>query len=197
MSYSNCDYYENCTLQQPTRPSSFLISEWCCFISSQLFLLHMDSILPNVLGQNPGNNHGTGCSTVCCNHPGEVSLILSSAGVNILCIWYFCVYPFHPSPHNIFIQIYDDIRRNLHPQISSLKRHNQYCAEIINHTFHLHSFLILQIYYHYWCYFNFCEELLHKWNTCYRSSTVISCLQAVQDTGYLTSSLWISFWSSL
>jgi len=37
----------------------------------KLFLLHMDSILPNVLGQNPGNNHGTGCSTVCCNHPGE------------------------------------------------------------------------------------------------------------------------------
>lgn len=37
----------------------------------KLFLLHIYEILPNVLAQQPANSHGTGCSTVCCNHPGE------------------------------------------------------------------------------------------------------------------------------
>nr|CAD7457612.1 unnamed protein product [Timema tahoe] len=39
---------------------------------SKLFLLHMDDILPNVLAQRSSNNTN-GCSTVCCNYPGQFS----------------------------------------------------------------------------------------------------------------------------
>nr|CAD7435222.1 unnamed protein product [Timema monikensis] len=38
----------------------------------KLFLLHMDDILPNVLAQRSSNNTN-GCSTVCCNYPGQLS----------------------------------------------------------------------------------------------------------------------------
>ncbi|XP_069701201.1 beta-alanyl-dopamine/carcinine hydrolase-like [Periplaneta americana] len=38
----------------------------------KLFLLHMDDILPSVLGQSPtSNNHSIGCTSICCNQPGE------------------------------------------------------------------------------------------------------------------------------
>ncbi|PSN31332.1 hypothetical protein C0J52_24052 [Blattella germanica] len=37
----------------------------------KLFLLHMDDILPNVLGEKPGSEHSIGCSSICINQPGE------------------------------------------------------------------------------------------------------------------------------
>ncbi|XP_069701200.1 beta-alanyl-dopamine/carcinine hydrolase-like [Periplaneta americana] len=37
----------------------------------KLFLLHLDVILPNVLNQKTDQKKDTGCSTVCCNEPGE------------------------------------------------------------------------------------------------------------------------------
>lgn len=37
----------------------------------KLFVMHMDEILNSVANQETDNHHDTGCSTVCCNEPGE------------------------------------------------------------------------------------------------------------------------------
>lgn len=38
----------------------------------QLFLLHMDEIIPNVVDNNNSINAPIGCSTICVNEPGNV-----------------------------------------------------------------------------------------------------------------------------
>jgi len=37
----------------------------------QLFLMHLDDIIPNVIGMK-GNALPVGCSTIICNQPGHV-----------------------------------------------------------------------------------------------------------------------------
>lgn len=43
----------------------------------QLFLLHMDEILPNVVDNNNSIDAPIGCSTIIVNEPGHVSLFAS------------------------------------------------------------------------------------------------------------------------
>lgn len=38
---------------------------------TKLFLMHLDDILPNVIGETPGNTLPVGCSTIICNQPGQ------------------------------------------------------------------------------------------------------------------------------
>ncbi|XP_043674518.1 uncharacterized protein LOC122632105 [Vespula pensylvanica] len=38
---------------------------------NKLFLMHLDDILPNVVGETSGNTLPVGCSTIICNQPGQ------------------------------------------------------------------------------------------------------------------------------
>lgn len=46
------------------------------FFLLQLFLLHMDEIIPNVVDNNNTVDAPIGCSTICVNEPNAVSKII-------------------------------------------------------------------------------------------------------------------------
>lgn len=48
----------------------------------QLFLLHMDEILPNTVDNNNSIDAPIGCSTIIVNEPGNVSSFLASCGIH-------------------------------------------------------------------------------------------------------------------
>lgn len=52
------------------------------FFFNQLFLLHMDEIIPNIVDNNNAVDAGIGCSTITVNEPGNVSqIILTKLGI--------------------------------------------------------------------------------------------------------------------
>lgn len=51
-----------------------MVSHYNGCVYFQLFLLQMDDIMTNVAGGISVNNKPTGCTSICLNEPGNVSL---------------------------------------------------------------------------------------------------------------------------
>lgn len=76
-------YFNYCNLDDMLIDVSFKTNDSLSFnidneFFSQLFLLHMDEIIPNVVDNNNSIDAPIGCSTICVNEVDAVSKISSN-----------------------------------------------------------------------------------------------------------------------